>query len=742
MTQYANTVTVDGSVKVGNIVLFEPGAESASLKSGALQGFGGGIVVYGNVIPTQTEVYNLGAPGQTWKDLYVSKDSVHIGSTFKLTADDDATLNIVPTTANVLSNTCTMTKGMTVSGTGFFTTANVSYPGQFIQDQIQPPTQATWNGTHLTWSANTMMMISDASYVALPGGTDTYPDGQYVNVPAANVAIQWYPLPETAVTTWTRRNTGSDRNWRSVCWSPELGLFCAVANTGTGNRVVTSPDGTTWTSQTTPADNNWSSVCWSPELGLFCAVASSGTDMVMTSTDGTTWTLQTIASSNWFSVCWSPQLGLFCVIGHPTQAATSPDGITWTIRTIPTKSGRVDYQSVCWSPELGLFCATANSGTGERVITSPNGITWTLQTTPADSNWNGVCWSPQLGLFCALAQRAGGVMTSPDGIEWTVRTTETYSNGAWDGAICWSPELRLFCAAKNIGTTSTTSGRIMTSPDGINWTLRTIVTDFTGRYGWTSICWSSDLGIFCAMSLSTGTVLTNQLKCTANGIPIGVDDALYYRFRPGETTSSTINGRFAVVNCATPRTWTPDSNWALLAVRTQGTGTSSSHIANNAQVKFLPGGVTFHDLVGSAAPAYSVSGLGRHQPHMVHASATNGAVNNATAIPFTTVHHNIGSCWSTATFTVKIPGFYHLYCNLLTPNSTTLFGTDWYKNGTRILGTGCWSIAPSTLSGHKRGTSSCIIYADAGDTFQLKTGTASTFSTDPVHNYIVIYQVG
>ncbi|HMO30873.1 hypothetical protein, partial [Enterovirga sp.] len=66
-------------------------------------------------------------------------------------------------------------------------------------------------------------------------------------------------------------------NWVSVCWSAELGLFCAVATTGTGNRVMTSPDGINWTIGTSGADNTWSSGCWSAELGQFCAVGLSGT---------------------------------------------------------------------------------------------------------------------------------------------------------------------------------------------------------------------------------------------------------------------------------------------------------------------------------------------------------------------------------------------------------------------------------------------------------------------------------
>jgi hypothetical protein len=68
-----------------------------------------------------------------------------------------------------------------------------------------------------------------------------------------------------------------------VCWSAELGLFAAVANTGTGNRVMTSPDGIVWTARSSAADNGWLSVCWSAELGLFAAVANTGTgNRVMT----------------------------------------------------------------------------------------------------------------------------------------------------------------------------------------------------------------------------------------------------------------------------------------------------------------------------------------------------------------------------------------------------------------------------------------------------------------------------
>ena len=79
---------------------------------------------------------------------------------------------------------------------------------------------------------------------------------------------------------WTIRTSPADNNWFSVCYGN--GLFVAVAYSGTGNRVMTSPDGITWTIRTSSADNSWYSVCYGN--GLFVAVAYSGTgNRVMTS---------------------------------------------------------------------------------------------------------------------------------------------------------------------------------------------------------------------------------------------------------------------------------------------------------------------------------------------------------------------------------------------------------------------------------------------------------------------------
>ena len=340
----------------------------------------------------------------------------------------------------------------------------------------------------------------DPSYNALNGyyglAKDAYP------------SLNPYSSGVKAVSTWTSRNSAADNLWRAVCWAPELGLFAAVSNSGTSDRIMTSPDGITWTTRTTP-NNEWLDITWSPQLGLFAAVGNSGTgDRVMTSPDGITWTSRTSpADINWRSICWAPELGLFVAvavgpIGTGNRVMTSPNGITWTSRTSAADN---DWNSICWAPELSLFVAVAISGTSNRVMTSPNGINWTSRSAAADNFWRSVCWAPELGLFVAVSSNGvNRVMTSTNGINWTSRNAAVADN-EWLG-LCWAPELGLFVAV----SISITGNIIMTSPNGINWTSRTPA----AQNEWFSVCWAPELGIFAAVSRSgTGNrVMTSSLQ--------------------------------------------------------------------------------------------------------------------------------------------------------------------------------------------------------------------------------------
>jgi hypothetical protein len=238
-------------------------------------------------------------------------------------------------------------------------------------------------------------------------------------------------------------------------------MFVAVANGGiNNNRAMYSYNGSNWTSVTVEACN-WHSVCWSSELGIFVAVANTtGSNRVMTSNNGINWSPELgVESSEWYGVCWSPQLKLFVAVGT-NRVMSSSNGKNWNAIAAEQNNG---WLNVCWSAELGLFVAVSWNG-NNRVMTSSNGINWNLRNAAETNNWINVCWSPQLELFVAISDNGvNKVMSSPDGINWTSRASAAAVD--WYG-ICWSPELGIFVSVGN-GTirvmTSSLKGRPPTS---------------------------------------------------------------------------------------------------------------------------------------------------------------------------------------------------------------------------------------------------------------------------------------
>jgi hypothetical protein len=349
------------------------------------------------------------------------------------------------------SNTATVTAptNLTLNGTN-----NQLVTGSWVGE---PNLNLSGTGTKIfTTSATTTTVTTDS-------GTDFAPTSLTV---LGDYTVSGSSTHAGAV--WTTRSARSGA-WRSVTYGN--GLFVAVSSTGSGNRVMTSPDGITWTTRTSVADNWWSSVTYGN--GLFVAVAcgvnssfcnSTAGTRVMTSPDGITWTARTAAADNeWRSVTYGN--GLFVAVSDAwsgninNRVMTSPDGITWTARTAAAD----DYwQSVTYGN--GLFVAVSESGTGNRVMTSPDGTTWTSRTSASSNQWRSVTYGN--GLFVAVSSSGTGnrVMTSPDGITWATSTTPADNN--WNSVTYGNG---LFVAVSSSGT----GNRVMTSPDGITWTIRT-----------------------------------------------------------------------------------------------------------------------------------------------------------------------------------------------------------------------------------------------------------------------------
>ena len=201
----------------------------------------------------------------------------------------------------------------------------------------------------------------------------------------------------------------------AIVWSSQLGIFVALMYTS-WLRILTSTDGSNWTERPLPTspqnlmNSNLEALCWSPELGLFVAVATDGVRAI-SSKNGIIWSSCNVPAScvdvQWVGITWSGQLGIFVSVARAGGPAGSPrimtsyDGINWTARGLNNEK----WLDVCWSAELELFViVTDNDSISSRIKTSRDGINWTLASSgpPLISNYlNRVIWCPELGIFLA-----------------------------------------------------------------------------------------------------------------------------------------------------------------------------------------------------------------------------------------------------------------------------------------------------------------------------------------------------
>jgi len=229
-----------------------------------------------------------------------------------------------------------------------------------------------------------------------------------------------------------------------------------------------------------------------------------------------TWNGRNTNTNAWWGLCWAPELTLFVAVstsGTSNRVMTSSTGVTWTTQTSTVDNA---WRSVCWAPELSRFVAVASTGsTNNRVMYSSNGTSWSNSSISGvvDSGWYSVCWSSELRLFVAVAfDGADRVMTSPNGINWTARTAAAASQ--WY-SVCWAPELSLFVAVSDSPT------KVMTSSDGITWTASSsISTDGD----WVSVCWSPELGLFATCSYDASVKIATSpdgINWTIRSTPAG-----------------------------------------------------------------------------------------------------------------------------------------------------------------------------------------------------------------------------
>ena len=231
---------------------------------------------------------------------------------------------------------------------------------------------------------------------------------------------------------------------------------------GAGGAIFASIGGTAPVARTNPAAPADLNATAFGGAG-FLAVGNAGTTIF--STDGATWLTRTSSTVADLYGIASPGTGAFVTVGAGGSTNFSADGITWMSTTSATTKNL--YSAIYGG---GRYVAVGAQGT---VITSTDGTTWQAVAVNTTNDLRGVTLgvlstttgigttavTTTSNLFVAVGA-AGTLLTSVDGLTWTLRTPISNNNIA---GVAFGGQ---FVAVGNAGS-------IYTSADGITWQVRT-----------------------------------------------------------------------------------------------------------------------------------------------------------------------------------------------------------------------------------------------------------------------------
>jgi hypothetical protein len=213
------------------------------------------------------------------------------------------------------------------------------------------------------------------------------------------------------------------------------------------------------------------------------------------------WTERSNAKAqNLLGVAYSPSLDRFVAVGSNDGVDTyiiysTNNGVIWTEAGNPKN---LTCNAIAWSPTLSLFCAVGvnDGGLGYTYgITSPTGLgaAWTQRVFPRANPLNAIVWDSGNLVFVAVGDHNGvdaQIVTSPDGIVWTVRAPPA-AKVVNANDVAYSPSLDRLCL---VGANDGADAYILTSDDGgLNWVERA-----NGATLLNCVAWSSKLNLFVA----------------------------------------------------------------------------------------------------------------------------------------------------------------------------------------------------------------------------------------------------
>ncbi len=279
-------------------------------------------------------------------------------------------------------------------------------------------------------------------------------------------------------------------------------IFVAVGVVGT---VITSSDGVSWKKSSSGIARNLFDIAsngfimvavggdgqvaaslegtiWLPESSLIVSyarvvsngqqfLASSDNGLSISADEGMNWKPDNNASTVYYQgsdMVWAGTK--YVAVGTGKKMATSVDGVTWT----PCSSQvAARLSAVAWNGTQ--IVAVGDSGT---IISSTDGVSWANHSLVTVANLHCIVWAGTKFVVSGTNTAVDTVWTSPDGAVWTKNNpgTSVLTKMIWSG--------------KQIVALSPAAGRIYSSRDGSNWSVRASGGSLSSA---NSIIWSGSL---------------------------------------------------------------------------------------------------------------------------------------------------------------------------------------------------------------------------------------------------------
>ena len=204
-----------------------------------------------------------------------------------------------------------------------------------------------------------------------------------------------------------------------------------------------------------------------------------------------------------------PVTSRMVAVGNSDAMMHSDNGFIWIQAGAPVSGNWLD---VAYSPTLGSgqgrWVAVGSGPTNFIAYSDDGGHNWTTigVSLPSFSSIHGIAWSDDLAKFVMVGQGSHSIAYSSDGKTWTDASFITTDILL---AVCWSHDLGIFCA---VGKSNISIPKALYSSDGATW--HTWNGGFGASLVMTSVAWNSDTSNFCGTVPNDGS--TNNFQHVAD----------------------------------------------------------------------------------------------------------------------------------------------------------------------------------------------------------------------------------